>query len=201
MGKLYKFTSTTARILIKIIWNYEIIHRERFSKLGNCIIAANHLSNFDPPLLGSTIPNEIFYLAKAELFKNKFFGAFLRKINVIPIRRGSIDRKALENAKRVLNEGNALLMFPEGTRKSTKVRSGIGKIALETHKNIVPIYLKNTDKLLKCFFRKEKIQIVIGETINIDKFHKTDNNKQDYREIAEFTMQKILELDNDCKTR
>lgn len=200
MKPFYKLASNVVHFLMKNVWNLEIIHPENFSQINNCIIAANHISFFDPPFLGAIIPKEIYFLAKAELFKNPILKIVLPKLNAFPIRRGTIDRSAIMQAEKLLTQGNSLLIFPEGTRKNAKVKAGIGKIAFQMQKNILPIHIKNSDHLFLCFLRKKKLQIIVGNIIEINTFC-GDDDKKTYQKIAEFTIQKIYELENECKNR
>ncbi len=166
--------------------------------IKNCILASNHISWFDPPFIGSIMPAEINYLAKSELFKNKFFGNFLRFVNAIPIKRGKVDRAAINRVEEKLAAGQSILLFPEGTRKSDKVKPGIGKIAIQTGKDIVPIFMKNSNNFKKCFSGKEKMKIVIGEKIRKEDYSQLDDSKDSYRYLANFIMEKINELENEC---
>jgi len=191
---LYRFLQLFFGFLMRVFWHLKIVHRERIKNACGCIFAANHISLFDPPFIGSVIPFPIGYLAKAELFKNKFFGNLLGKLGVIPIRRGAIDRKAIETAKKKLNEGNAILIFPEGTRKAAKVKSGIGKIAIQTGKDIQPIYLENSDKFFSCLIGKKRLKIVFGEIIKAAEFSDLEESKENYRKLSETVMERIRQL-------
>jgi len=163
----------------------KIINKQQIKNAHGCIIAANHISWFDPPFIGSVLPFSINYLAKAELFRNKIFGNLLKKLNAIPIKRGTIDRKAIEIVKEKLQSGNSVLIFPEGTRKSSKAKSGIGKIALETGKDILPIYIENSDKFWSCLIGKKGLKIIFGEKIKAAEFSQWEKNKDNYRKLAE----------------
>ncbi|MCD4818799.1 MAG: 1-acyl-sn-glycerol-3-phosphate acyltransferase [Candidatus Cloacimonetes bacterium] len=199
MRKSYRFIINIVQFKMKLLWNFKIINKERLLQIENCVIAANHISLFDPPFIGSIFPKEIHYLAKAELFKNKILGKIITYVNAIPIRRGTIDRNALNAVESLLNKGDSILLFPEGTRKSSKVKAGIGKITSETGKNILPVYIQNSDHLWQCFFRKKKLVIVIGEIIDITEFQNIEDRKDKYRKIAEHTLKKIYELKNECE--
>lgn len=185
------------RLYMRIFYNYRVVNKENLEKINNCLIAANHISANDPPFIGSIIPLEINYLAKAELFKSKFAATFLEYVNAIPVRRGTVDRKAINRVEKKLAKGQSVMIFPEGTRKSVKVKPGIGKLALETKKNILPILIKNSDDFWNCFLRKKHMDIIIGEPIDIQPFIKEKSVKQDYRDLAELVMKRIKELDND----
>jgi len=198
MRKSYSFITACVRAYMKIFWKLKIINSERLIEVSDCIIAANHISAFDPPFIGSIIPTEIHYLAKAELFKNKLAGAFLLYVNCIPIKRGRIDKSAITMVKLILRKGHSILIFPEGTRKSSKVKAGIGKFAIETKKDIIPMYIHNSTNFLKCFLGKERLKIVIGEKITAKSFAEMANIKENYKNLADSVMEKVYELKNEC---
>ena len=180
---------------MKSVWQYEIINKERFQLAKSVIIASNHISWFDPPFIGAVVPFEICYLAKAELFKNKIIGKYLSVINVIPYVRGTADMKAISTVLTILNSGRSLLMFPEGTRKGKNIKPGVGLFAMKTQRDILPVYIENSDKLLSCFFsRTKKIKIVLGEPISYDYFATWEQTKENYQKLADYTYSKIKEL-------
>ncbi|MBD3292761.1 MAG: 1-acyl-sn-glycerol-3-phosphate acyltransferase [Armatimonadia bacterium] len=86
---------------------------------GGALIAANHLSHLDPPVVGSAMRRRTYYFAAAYLFKNPVFGFLIRKCYAFPVRRGAADRAALKAAIELLELGELLTMFPEGTRSRT----------------------------------------------------------------------------------
>ena len=179
---------------MKIFFPYEIVNKDRLESLRGNIIASNHVSNFDPPLIGSVIPHEIYFMAKAELFKNKIIGKFLRTLNAIPIKRGKMDIGAIKKCINVLNQDNSLLIFPQGTRNGKNAKAGIGMIASAVKKDIVPIYIENSNKFLSCFFRINKIRIIIGETIKWSDYDYLEGNKEKYQLISNDIFNKINQL-------
>lgn len=198
MRKTYSLIISLVKYYITIFWGLEIINKERLSSVQNCIIAPNHVAAVDPFFIGSIIPVEIYYLAKIELFSNKAVGSILKFLNAIPVKRGMIDKAAIRFVTRVLNKGHSILIFPEGTRKSASVKSGVGKFAMQLKKDILPIYIKNSPYFWKCFLRKEKLKIVIGEKIKAESFSNLDEIKKNYRSLAEHVLKKINELSNEC---
>ncbi|HEY6050516.1 MAG TPA: (d)CMP kinase, partial [Thermoanaerobaculia bacterium] len=103
----------------RIALRYRVVGREHIPRKGPVIIACNHISFWDPPLVGAWVPRTLHYLAKQELFENRVFGAMLRAYNCIPIQRGPQARSALRGAEGVLDRGGAVLIFPEGTRSKS----------------------------------------------------------------------------------
>jgi 1-acyl-sn-glycerol-3-phosphate acyltransferase len=192
----YNIIVSLIRYYIKIFYKYEVINKERLQSFDNCIIASNHISANDPPFLGAVIPKEIYYLAKSELFKVRWFGKILSHLNVIPIRRGVTDRNALVKMKEVLQNKHSILIFPEGTRSSFKPKPGIGKIAIETSTNVLPILIENSNKFKDCFWGKKRLKFYIGEIIDIKPFLEKGENKANYREFSTHVFNIISGLNN-----
>ena len=87
---------------------------ENVPRTGAVLIVSNHLSMADPPLIGAKLGRYIYFMAKEELFQFKPVGAFLRNVGAFSIKRGGLDRSALSKTRRVLKNGKALVIFPEG---------------------------------------------------------------------------------------
>ena len=179
---------------MRFLWGFEVVHPHHLELPSSVIIASNHISWFDPPLIGAVMPFEISFLAKAELFQNRFFGALIRQYNALPIVRQATDRKGINQALAALQAGKSLLLFPEGTRRGQNIKPGVGMFALQTQKAILPVYIENSDHLRLCFFRRRKIKIVIGELIPLDFFGNWEPHKANYQKLADYTYQKITEL-------
>ena len=176
------------RIFYRLIFRVEVIGRGNIPKKGAYILASNHLSNLDPPLVGCFSGRaDLFYMAKEEMFKNKIWGAIFKYLKMIPIRRGSNDKDALFYALKILSEGHSLLIFPEGTRrKNGKInpRKGVGFLAVQSGKQVIPIKVINTEK----FSKLKKIKMIIGKPILIDV-------KKEYLEISREILDIIEAMD------
>ena len=167
---------------------------------GGIIIASNHISYFDPPILGSCIPREVHYLAKWELFKFKPLGYFLRSVNAIPIKRNVIDRQALIESLEILKQGKALLVFPEGTRnlraKLLPPKFGVGKLALEAGVPIVPAHIANSQKPTRAFLSGKTIEVKFGSPIPKTWLEQVPRDKEGYRLVVAEIMQRIKKLES-----
>lgn len=194
MRLIYKLSTLLIRLFMFVFGNYKVIHKERLSDWTNCIIAANHISYFDPPFIGSVLPVEISYLAKSELFANPMFGSLLRYYNALPVKRGVVDRSVLDRIKTLLAGKKSILIFPEGSRKSYTAKPGIGILAYEMKVPILPLYIENSNHLLRCLIRKKRLVIRVGEKINPAEFANLPADKNTYRNIAEKTLEKINRL-------
>ncbi len=113
---LYSILKPIAVALMRLLFRVEGRGAEHIPAEGPVLIVANHSSVLDPPLVGGMCPRQLTYLAKAELFRVPGLGGLIRRLGAQPLRREGADPSALRTAQRVLAEGKALLVFPEGTR-------------------------------------------------------------------------------------
>jgi 1-acyl-sn-glycerol-3-phosphate acyltransferase len=145
---------------------WEVRGRERVPPSGSLIVAANHQSYWDPPLIGSAMAREIHFLAKAELFSPAPFGAVLRAVHSIPIRRGMADLSGMSKAISVLQRREALLVFPEGTRSTDgelrPARPGVGMLAVHGDAMIVPCSITGSNRPRRWLRRQARVQVWFG---------------------------------------
>jgi 1-acyl-sn-glycerol-3-phosphate acyltransferase len=198
MKPLYLFGWTISWIAARLIFRMKIYQKENLPHTGAYILASNHISLADPQFVGSAVSREMHFLAKKELFKNRFFGNILRRVNAHPLNRAGFDKKALETAVRVLQSGEPMIIFPEGTRgrdgNFLPVRPGIGKIARTAKVPVVPAYVTGTDKLSACFSGRKKPGLIIGHPITVEEIGDYNDDKQGFRELAEEIMDRIKNL-------
>jgi len=162
----YWFGSRFVKVFSRTMLKFRIEGLDHVPRTGPLIAACNHISFWDPPLVGSNFPRVLHFVAKAELFRNKVFGAMLRGYNSIPIQRGLRARSGLLGAEEVLNEGGAVLIFPEGTRNKSGVlmppRAGIGRLAAVTRTPVLPIRISGSNQIRRSLRRQTLVRIVIG---------------------------------------
>lgn len=140
---------------------------------GGFVLAANHTSNFDPWPLGYPIypQRQLRFMAKAELFK-PILAPMLRAGGAFPIRRGQADREAIDVAVELARQGEAVAVFPEGTRRSKGIRkkyvarprTGAARIALEADVPLVPAAIKGTERLS----RLGPLRVAYGRPVDLD---------------------------------
>jgi 1-acyl-sn-glycerol-3-phosphate acyltransferase len=187
-----------SRILSRFVFRVRVSGRENIPKSGGFILASNHISYFDPPLVGCWVPRAIYFFAKKELFDHKLFGAILRRVNALPVKRGAIDRKALEMAIETVKRGHGLAVFPEGTRSKTgefmTPKLGVGMIARQSECPIVPAYLSGADRLNECLRRRRKLCVTYGGPLSVEWVTSFPADKAGYLKIAEAVMASIGQL-------
>lgn len=122
--------------------------REYIPRTGAVILAANHISDWDPPVLGMASSRVPYYMAKSELFRKPLASFLLHKLGAFPVNRTGIDTAAIRTSLSILSQGGILAMFPEGTRNRRgllgKAKNGIALIAKRSGAPIVPAYISGT---------------------------------------------------------
>jgi len=166
IGPVYAFGSGFTRLFARTLLDFQVEGLERIPRKGPLIVACNHISFWDPPLVGAHLPREMHFVAKAELFHNPLFGALIRSYNSIPIQRGAQARTGLRGAEEVLSAGGAVLIFPEGTRnKSGELmppRAGVGRLAAVTRTPVAPACITGSNQIRRSMRRQVPIRITFG---------------------------------------
>lgn len=160
-----------------IYWRLSRIGREHVPQSGPVIFVSNHRSFIDPFIIGLCSRRPVYYVAKQELFKIKALGWLLSSLGAFPVKRGEADGDMIETAKAILDRGDPVLIFPEGTRIRPgalgKPKRGVGRLALETGATVVPVAMIGTESIRKGFrIRPHKIRVRIGAPLT---FPKTEN--------------------------
>jgi 1-acyl-sn-glycerol-3-phosphate acyltransferase len=131
---------------------WEVTGHEHVPREGAVLIAPNHLSFLDPPLMGCALQRPGWFMAKAELFDVPGFRWLITHMHAYPVKRGAPDRAALKRTLDYLRNGEVVCVFPEGKRsvdgQLSPIESGIGMLAVKTGAPIVPVAIRGTDHVL-----------------------------------------------------
>lgn len=180
-GLVYRVVHVIIFLFAKIFFRLRIVGHSNIPKEGGVIIAANHVSYLDPPLIGCSILRRVNFMAMAELFKDPFCGLIYRTLGGFPVRRGEADAGAIRHAIRLLKEGNILLIFPEGTRsydgRLQEPKRGTGMIVSSSRAKVVPAFIKGTERALprgRWMLRPVPVTVYFGEPLE---FTDEVNNK------------------------
>jgi len=169
LRKLFIFVLTP---ILKSLAKIKIHEIENLPKSGAVIIACNHLSFFDGFALQYAIPRPIYFMGKEENFNNPFLRFFMYQIGAFPVKRGTYDRSALDQAIRILKGGQALGMFPEGTRTYGKgllpAKGGTAILAIKMNCPIIPVAMDGTHQILKNILKRPLVNITVCPPVYTD---------------------------------
>src|SRR6266513_1871064 len=161
-----------SRLAGRLFFRFRVLHRERMIQTGPVILAMNHQSFLDPPLAGINCDRAIYFLARRSLLDSPVLGWLLPKLSVIPVDQEAIDRSALKTLIRFIKEGNAALVFPEGSRTPDgalqPAQPGVGLVIAKTRAPVVPMRIFGAHDVWPIHGKLRlsgKITIVVGEPI------------------------------------
>lgn len=199
---VYWLVQTLIRCGARGLLGWRVVGHEHVPP-GAAVIASNHLSNFDPPLLGSLLSRRSYYFAKIELFENRLIGAILKFFHAFPARRGEADRTAWKVALNHLRQGDQLLFFPEGTRSKTgeiqRAQPGMARLALSAGVPVVPTAIVGSNRLKDVFFRRAKLGIAFAEPLDVSRFTAPGGGKPRYDDLTETVMLEIGRLKSELE--
>lgn len=198
MSIVYNIFYNLAKLLARMVFTMRVVHPERMVESGPLIIAVNHSSFFDPPLAGICSRRGVYYLARKTLLKWPFFGPLFPAMNVIPVERDGNDMSALREVIKKVRDGNAVLLFPEGTRsldgRLQPARAGIGLVISKTGAPVLPMRIfgaheafpKNARR-----FQPSPITVVIGEPIHFSEEEIANTSRETYQTFSNRVMDAI----------
>lgn len=180
----------------KLLFRLKVEGAENFPKEGGFIIAANHRSYLDPPIINTISPFPVIFMAKEDLFKVPILGSIITKAGAIPVERGRKGVKSLIKAIDFLKKGYVIGIFPEGTRaapgKFLKPQPGIGLLIEKTKVPVVPVRIEGADKVLSRDSKFPKF-LVYPIKVKVGKPIKFEDNLS-HEEMAKIIMEKIKAL-------
>lgn len=159
--------------LLKLLINTSVRGVENLPATGGAIVVCNHISSLDAFALQLALPRPIYFMGKAENFKNPFIRFFLYQIGAFPVERGTYDRGALDQAQRILKSGELLGMFPEGTRTHGRglieAKGGAAILAIKMNSPIVPVALAGTQEVMKKGLKRAEVTVTVCSPVFPDK--------------------------------
>ncbi len=194
----YALCWVVVRTIALMCFRYRVIGT--VPKRGGLLIAANHASYFDIPLLGCGVRRRAWYLGRSDLFVRGLKG-ILRWLGWIPLRLGRLDRKAFDQAIDLIKQGKVVVIFPEGGRtqdgKLREAKPGLGMIVAQTGCPVVPAYLKGTYQVLPTGSKKLRfhpVTVSFGEPLIFAPPHQEGETKRFYQHVSRTVMERIAAL-------
>jgi 1-acyl-sn-glycerol-3-phosphate acyltransferase len=200
----YWFCRSLIVLVGRVFFRLRVVHRERMINHGPVILASNHESYLDPPLVGSVADRAIFFLARKTLLDGSFFGWLLPKLNVIPVDQEGNDRSALKALIRILRAGEGTLVFPEGERsvdgRLQPALPGLGFVIAKTLAPVVPMRIfgarqawpRGSTRVRFC-----RITVVVGEPIHFTAADLQPAGRDVYLRLSQRVMDAIAALSLD----
>lgn len=192
---MYAWVRYPVRWLYKLFYDFHIEGAENIPQDKPVVLASNHRSYADPVILTMPMKLPVSYMAKEELFRNKLFGWFIRKLGAFPVVRGSGDMKVIEDSIKILESGRNLVIFPEGTRskdgKVGKGKTGVAMIAAKSGADVVPCGIIFEGE--KLHFRS-KLTLKFGKPIKAEEIAVEGNSPRELKEVKKRIMGAITEL-------
>lgn len=186
---IYNIGKLICIIVYHVLFRIKVTGKQNVPDDGPVIICTNHISNFDPPLVGITTKRPVSFMAKAELFEKPILGKLMFKIRAFPVKRGLSDRKALKSGLKLLKDNQVMGLFPEGRRSKNgeigKALAGAGFFALRSEATVIPCRIVGPYKLFG------KIHVIYGEPVNMADLREQKVSPQ---EAADAIMEDIRNL-------
>ncbi len=186
---LYQIIRVLIRFAYLFIFRVKVEGSENIPKEGGIIFCGNHRSNHDAPLIFFSQKRKLSFMAKDSLFSFKPFGWFLKKFGVFPIKRGAGDIGAVKKAIEIVENKNALVMFPEGTRNRTEepvleFKNGAALIAKKGNALIIPFAISGKYRWLS------KKTVTFGTPINLTEY----GEKPDLKQVTEDLQNAVVKM-------
>lgn len=193
---LYKMCWGIGWFILRFFYRWTINGAENLPGDGGVIIVSNHASFFDPVIVGCSVKRKVCFMAKQELFRIPLFGPFIRAVGAYPVRRGVADKAAFDASFRLLQAGNVVGLFPEGTRfkdgQIHPLRNGAAVLALRGDYPLVPFVIRNSNQLK--LFRFPKIVVEIGEAFALPEDPLAKSEKEKVQNATEIIHERLATL-------
>ena len=191
---LYEAVRWFTILVLSLVADIRLLGRYNVPRKGPYLIASNHLSWTDIPMVPMYVPGKVVYMAKEEAFYSRV-GWLVRFLGAFPVKRGEGDRQAIRAAGEQLKKGRTFIIFPEGTRSKThslgKAHAGLGMIALRSGVPVIPVAIWGSENVLKKF--RTPVIISYGKPVVL-KPKGTKVTREDIEEATEEIMQRIAAM-------
>jgi len=169
---LYVLFRFLFRCLFYSVFRLKVSGRDNVPDHGAVILCANHISYFDPPLVGSPLRRKVHYMAKEELFNIPVLGWLIHQFGAFPVKRGGVSRDAIRNSIKLLNSGEIMGIFPEGSRKNAGIgQKGAASLALKSKAVVIPVAIIGKYTWFK------RMKIMYGRPVDLSEFAESSTSQ------------------------
>ncbi|EGL17177.1 MULTISPECIES: lysophospholipid acyltransferase family protein [unclassified Paenibacillus] len=183
----YHFARGVCNVVYSLLFRIRVIGKDNIPEHGGVLLCSNHISNFDPPLVGIRLKRKVHFMAKAELFQIPVLGLIISKIGAFPVKRGGVSKETIKGTLNLLRDGNVLGIFPEGSRKNPGVgKKGAAMFALKSGAAVVPTAIIGDYKVFG------RMTVIYGKPLDLTPF--SEAGSADLEQVTEYIMQEIKTL-------
>lgn len=199
--RFYPIARAIVKVIVRIFFRVKYVGDENIPTSQGYILASNHISNLDAVVHAIHLKSRVFYMGKAELFENRFVACLMRHVQGFPVNRSRGDLSAIEYAIRVVEEGNILGIFPEGTRskdgKPLPPKAGIALIANKTGADVLPVSVYCEGKIRPF----KKITVRFGKLIKNEELVIENGKASELKKATHIVMDRIVGMweEGHCK--
>jgi 1-acyl-sn-glycerol-3-phosphate acyltransferase len=194
MTPMYRLGYTISKVVAKLGFRLRTYGRENLIEDGPAILASNHASYLDPPLVGVSCRKDVYFLARKSLFERPVIGRLIAQLNTVPVDRDRGDVGAVRALIKLLKSGNRVLVFPEGTRSKDgnlqPARAGVGLLIAKSLAPVVPVRLPRSGGI-----RFVPITVVIGKPLFFTKQDLGTDERAAYQGLSDRVMAAIAALE------
>jgi len=176
------------KLFFKIYNRLEVHGLDKIPGGTQVIVAANHASYVDPPLIGGVFPGRLRFLAKESLFRVPLLGFLIRALGAIPVEREDVQKSGavMKSLLKLLGRGESVILFPEGTRSSDgrlkPLEAGVAYLSVKTGVPVLPVYVRGSFKVWpkgKTFPRPSKLSLRVAPPIYPDTTLTSERDRRD----------------------
>lgn len=195
----YYFLRFNISLLSKLLLRCQVIVKGNIPQHTACVIVANHVNLLDSPILGVSLGRKVYFMAKEEIFHSRFTGWLAEQCGAFSVAKGKLNRRAGRKALKLLAQGQALLIYPEGRRsedgKLGQAYSGAALLATKSNVPIVPVGISGTGQLIGkwWFLRRPRITLNVGQPFILSVFY-NKSSKEETDHLTREIMMHIAEL-------
>lgn len=199
----YWMTKFVCGLFFRARFKTRIVGVKNLPKRGAFILASNHVSYFDPPLISGITPRPLHFFARKSLLKNWWLGLIYRDLNIIPVSTAGGDVAALKKAIAIVKQDKPLVVFPEGTRSEDgqlkRGQAGTGFIACKTGVPVLPVRVFGTYEALPRSTHKPRwgmpLTVVIGAPISLEQYDPGPSDKDRYQTCVDRIMAAVAAIE------
>jgi len=161
----YRFARGLVKAILTFLFRFRMQGLHNVPEDGPVILCANHISLFDPPVVGIRVKRKVHFMAKEELFKVPLLGPIIRALGAYPVKRGGVSKESIRHSITMLREGQVLGIFPEGSRDAGGMgKKGAAMLAMKSGAAVVPVAIIGSYKLFR------RMHVVYGPPVDLSEF-------------------------------